>query len=522
MPATPAVLYARVSSKDQEKEGFSIPAQQKLLRAYAEAHGFHIEQEFTDVETAKKAGRTQFSRMLSWLKRNKLCRAVLVEKTDRLYRNLKDWVELDGLDLEIHLVKEAVVLSEGSRSHEKFIHGIKVLMAKNYIDNLSEETRKGMQEKAEQGIWPGPAPVGYLNAVRADGKRVIEVDPEMGPLVTRLFETYAQGDVSVQSLTREAAGWGLRSRRAGKPMHVAAIHYTLTNLLYAGEFSWKDRVYRASHTPLVSRELWDRVQERLEDRCSYVRREQKHEFQFSGLVRCGTCAQESIEEERLLVGEVHKGRYVYYRCEGCKRAGRKVAYVRQERIDEEIIRALRGLHLEPEILEWVRTALHDSHADERRFHEESLAKLQRQHAQLQRRLDLAYSDRLDGRISPEAFDRLAAGWRAEQARTRQEMAAHEAADQSYKDEGMALLELASRAAQLYERQAPMERRKLLNFMVSNSIWREGNLEVVWREPFDLLAKSLDGVRENENPPKGNSGGHSEWLPLVDLNHRPTD
>ena len=98
-------------------------------------------------------------------------RVILVEKTDRLYRNLKDWVTLDELDIEIHLVKEGIVLSRDSKSSEKFVHGIKVLMAKNYIDNLSEEARKGMQEKAEQGIWPSKAPLGYRNVTGPDGKK---------------------------------------------------------------------------------------------------------------------------------------------------------------------------------------------------------------------------------------------------------------------------------------------------------------------------------------------------------------
>src|SRR5262245_51696596 len=83
-----AVLYARVSSKDQEKEGFSIPAQLDLLRSYAAAHGITIAQEFTDVETAKQAGRGSFGEMIGYLKKNPACRIVLVEKTDRLYRNL--------------------------------------------------------------------------------------------------------------------------------------------------------------------------------------------------------------------------------------------------------------------------------------------------------------------------------------------------------------------------------------------------------------------------------------------------
>ena len=77
---------------------------------------------------------------------------------------------LDDLDVEMHFPKEGVVLSRESRSSEKFMHGIKVLMAKNYIDNLSEEARKGMQEKAEQGIWPSKAPLGYRNVTGPDGK----------------------------------------------------------------------------------------------------------------------------------------------------------------------------------------------------------------------------------------------------------------------------------------------------------------------------------------------------------------
>src|SRR6516225_4953356 len=132
-----AVIYARVSSKEQEKEGFSIPAQLKLLKEYAAMQGFAVAQEFVDVETAKQTGRAAFGEMIAYLKAHPTVRVLLVEKTDRLYRNLKDWVTVDDLDVEIHFAKEGVVLSRDSRSSEKFMHGIKVLMAKNYIDNLS-------------------------------------------------------------------------------------------------------------------------------------------------------------------------------------------------------------------------------------------------------------------------------------------------------------------------------------------------------------------------------------------------
>lgn len=89
--------------------------------------------------------------MVKYLRKHPGVRVVLVEKTDRLYRKLKDWVTLDELDVEIHLAKEGVILSQDSRSSEKFMHGIKVLMAKNYIDNLSEEARKGTDGEGGAG-----------------------------------------------------------------------------------------------------------------------------------------------------------------------------------------------------------------------------------------------------------------------------------------------------------------------------------------------------------------------------------
>ena len=136
-----AVLYARISSKEQEREGYSIPAQKKLLHSYAQKHGYEIVREFIDVETAKQSGRTQFSNMVQFLEEHPRVRIILCEKTDRLYRNIKDYVTIDELDVTLIFVKEGSVLNKCSRSHEKFIHGIKVLMVKNYIDNLSEETR---------------------------------------------------------------------------------------------------------------------------------------------------------------------------------------------------------------------------------------------------------------------------------------------------------------------------------------------------------------------------------------------
>src|SRR3977135_4341085 len=94
---TQAVIYPRASSKEQEKEGYSIPAQLKLLKDYAAAQRFAVAQEYVDVETAKQTGRNAFGEMVAFLNAHSAVRVMLVEKTDRLYRNLKDWVTLDEL-----------------------------------------------------------------------------------------------------------------------------------------------------------------------------------------------------------------------------------------------------------------------------------------------------------------------------------------------------------------------------------------------------------------------------------------
>jgi DNA invertase Pin-like site-specific DNA recombinase len=137
-----------------------------VLREHADRNNFRIVRAFEDVETAKTSGRKQFNEMVKWLKLNPSCQSLLVEKTDRLYRNFRDAVTLEDLDLEIHFVKEGQILSKDAKSNTKLIHGINLVLARNYSENLKEEVRKGMREKASQGIYPGHAPFGYPRLLR--------------------------------------------------------------------------------------------------------------------------------------------------------------------------------------------------------------------------------------------------------------------------------------------------------------------------------------------------------------------
>lgn len=497
------MIYARVSSKEQEKEGFSIPAQLKLLKQYAASHCMSIAREFVDVETAKQTGRSAFGDMVAHLKSHPTIRTILVEKTDRLYRNLKDWVTLDELDLEIHLVKEGIVLSRDSRSSEKFMHGIKVLMAKNYIDNLSEEARKGMLEKAEQGIWPTKSPLGYRNVPGSDGKKTIAPDPETAPIISNLFEWYACGRISLKEAAQKALGAGLKYRRTGRPVPVSTIHTILRNRLYMGEFEWKGRIYKGRHTPLVSRELWERVQGVLDGRQAKKLRHSKHDFAFSGLLTCGHCGC-------ALVGEIKKGRYVYYHCTGYKGKCPE-PYVREEVLATKFAALLDHLTFDDEVLDWVREALRDSHAAQRQDQEAAIARHQADYDRLQARIHSMYVDKLDGRIDAAFFDRMSADWRREQDQCLRQIERLKTADQSYLEDGVRILELAMNARSLFERQEPREKRRLLDFLLSNSTWKGGDLNPTFKQPFDMIEETATAARSAKAAGLGETVKSEIWL-----------
>ncbi len=504
-----ALLYARVSSKEQDKEGFSIPAQLKLLRDYARSEGIRVVEEYVDVETAKQAGRSSFGEMVDYLHQHPEARIILVEKTDRLYRNLKDWVTLDELDLEIHFVKENVALSPDARSSEKFMHGIKVLMAKNYIDNLSEETRKGMTEKAEQGIWPSYAPFGYRNVVGENGKKTIEPDPALAPVVRQMFEWYATGRHSIREITRMARGEGLAFRKTGKPVPSSGVHKMLRNRVYKGEFTWDDKTYKGSHQPIVSRDLWEKVQAVLEGRYAKRTRKPKHDFAFTGLIRCGHCGC-------AMVAELKKSRYVYYHCSRAKGKCPE-PYTREEALEERFAELLDRLRFDDEVLAWVSHALRVSHGDEKQHHEDAIRRIQVDYDRLQNRIDAMYIDKLDGRIDTDFFDRKAAEWREEQRKCLELIGEHQDANQTYLDEGIRLLELAQKAGRLFRQQSSAEKRRLLGFVLSNCTWKDGQLTAEYRQPFDLLAKNVIALEKKKLAERTQTGISDNWLPGEDSN-----
>ena len=215
-----AVILARVSSKAQEDEGYSLDSQLKLLQGYCQQRELEVVKVFKIAETAsKEQSRKVFHELLTHLKTHKIVH-LAVEKTDRLTRNFRDAVAIDDwLEQDprrrLHAVKESLLLHKEARSDVKFMWNIHLSVAKKYSDNLREEAMKGWAEKLAQGWLPAPPPPGYMT-VTVNGKKIHQPDPTTKLLVRRAFEKYLEPDQSVETICRELEAIGLRTGN-GKP-----------------------------------------------------------------------------------------------------------------------------------------------------------------------------------------------------------------------------------------------------------------------------------------------------------------
>ena len=164
------------------------------------------------------------------------------------------------------------------------------------------------------------------------------------------------------------------------------------------------------------------------------------------------------------------------------------------------------------VLDQLRTALRASHAEIVGARNREVGRIQAQLQAVQTRLDRAYDDRLDGRLSIDEYERRANGWRDEQTRLRRELDAHAGADQATMEQGIALLELATTAVRIWDRQDATAKRKILGYLTSNSVFGEEGLTITWREPFDQLAEFGAEPEDKNGRELASSAERPKWLP----------
>jgi DNA invertase Pin-like site-specific DNA recombinase len=481
-----AVIYARVSSREQEQEGYSIQAQLKALYAYAEKHGFEVVREFIDIETAKVTGRKQFGEMVKFIAKAIDCRTILVEKTDRLYRNFEDSVRLEKLDIEIHFVKTGNILSKNAKAQTKFMHGIEVVSAKYYSDNLREEVIKGMREKAEQGVYPGRAPFGYRNNRLT---RTIEVHPDNSKIAKRIFELYSTAKFSLITLRKQI------QIEFGKTINRSYLHTILLNSAYIGIFEWGGVKYQGSHERFISNQLFETVQDVIHGH--HKGKYSKHDIAFRGMM---TCAHDNLT----VTAELKKGKYVYYRCSGYH--GKcELPRFREEQISEKLGDVLKAIEIPEDVLTRIISSLeHDKERIQKDADARRVKMAQRLEA-VRNRMSQAYADKLDGKIPEDFWQRQMSQWQAEEQQIKQSM---DALKEQKPDRALNVqrtLELAHVAYSLYLTQKPAEQAELLRKVLLNCSIDAVSVSPTYRKPFDMIFARVKT---------------KEWSGREDLNLRP--
>lgn len=477
---TSCVIYARVSTKEQQDEGYSIPAQLKAIRAFCEAEGLSPVAEFIEAESAGRSGRTQFGRMLSFLRDSPGCRVVVAHKLDRLYRNFADQVALEE---ELGARARYVVGDVPDTPQGELSRDVQLSVAKYYLGNLREEVKKGMEEKVAQGGWPHRAPTGYFNDKNT---RSVVPDALTAPLVAWAFERYSSGAVALPRLASELAERGM-VRKDGKRLGVSTLHHMLSNAFYCGRLSYKGQVYAGSHTPLVSVTLFEEVQGRLGANRNGTKSHSRV-FSLRGAMRCKECGC-------LITAGRAKG-HTYYRCTHGKGKGTcsQSAYIREEALVAQVEEILGSIEIGPEVLEALvadcEKLLEEKHSELAPGLSAAESELSSLKAKERKLLD-AY---LDGAVPAEVYRERAEELQA--IRRGLELRIAEAGRDEL-DPIAQVRDLASRASSArvtFQGAAEEDRLEVLNSVLCYLDVEDGRIaSYQWKGPFELLEMEPSGA-----------------------------
>ena len=299
--------YVRVS--DERQDEYSPDSQLKKIREYAEKEGYLIPDEyvFYDDGISGKSVRLResFNRMIALAKeKDHPFDRIYVWKFSRFARNQEESILYKNLlqksGVSVKSVSEP--LPEGHFS--SLIERIIEWMDEFYLINLKGEVTRGMTERISRGEPVIPAPYGYKNA---DKTYLPDEENGSADIVREIFERYANGEGK-----REIAVYlgqrGIRTKRGNMPQN-RWVEYILWNPCYIGKQRWspdgdkevcarkfdseKIQLWDGNWQPLISQELWDKVQERLVAQknkyAKYAKRQQPIDNMLKGLIRCSAC-----------------------------------------------------------------------------------------------------------------------------------------------------------------------------------------------------------------------------------------
>ena len=306
-----AGLYIRVSTEDQAREGFSLPEQEKRLRAMCEYKGYEIYKLYKDAGiSAKDMNRPAFEELLQDI-REKKCNTIVVLKLDRLTRSVYDMEFimkfLEENDAYLDCANEEI---NTTNSSGKMVARLLTTVSQNEIERTSERTKVGLAGAIKEGHIPGKNPLGY----KRDGKKLV-IDPLTKDIVKRIYDLYFEG----KSYSNIATIFNQEEVLGKTNWRDTGILRIISNEIYKGDFvsgkTFNKPVYYENVVePIVSKELWENCQvQKKKNQKSYMRTQT---YIFLQKLKCPKCG-------RILAGGAsHKLKsdkwYFYYRCEDCK------------------------------------------------------------------------------------------------------------------------------------------------------------------------------------------------------------
>ena len=460
---TNCFAYVRVSTVRQGEKGTSLGEQRDAIMAFAARHEIKILEWFEERETAAKQGRGEFSRMMRLLKRRR-DHGVIFHKIDRGARNLKDWSNIQDLieiGVSVYFAHESVdMTTRGGRLTADLL----AVIASDYIRNLRDEVKKGIRGRLKQGLLPLQAPIGYLD--QGGGMPKIP-DPLRAPLVRQAFELYATGSYTLMSLAVEMERRGLRNRR-GKCLDAKRLDDVLRRPFYMGLIKMAGSVYGGVHQPIISKQLFDRVQIALSGKAQA--RAIRHEFTYRRMIHCAGCGYR-------LVGERQKGN-VYYRCHtrGCPTTS-----IREDQIEEAIsITFTRVSFTKAQAAELAAIAAKNR---ERAIKAAEAAKqsLALQLQQTEIRLSKLTDALLDGVVGQSLFESKKAELLLRQAELRDKALETDSADGE--ERLKKFLELATNLQSGYISGNASEKQEIVKSVTSNLMLCGEKLEITLHSPF---------------------------------------
>ncbi len=342
-------LYARKSTEQDEKQALSIESQVKEMLAIAERENLEVVDIRRESHSAKDSGqRPVFREILEDIRRERFT-GLLTWAPDRLSRNAGDLGSIVDLMDQKRLVQIRTYGQTFINSpNEKFLLMILCSQAKLENDNKSINVKRGLRARCEMGLWPAPAPTGYLNEKKTDKKGYVTIDPKSAHIIKQMFEKVANDKWS----GRKVYHWlkfdlNFKTTTGNKNLTLSNVFLILKNTFYYGEFEYPRGGgvwYKGKHEPIIAKELFDQV--RQEMKTNIVRVESK-EFAFTKLMKCGLCGSGITADEKFKKqknGNIH--RYVYYGCTKFNDKNCKCGYINEDNLIEQFILLLDKIDLD--------------------------------------------------------------------------------------------------------------------------------------------------------------------------------